>query len=109
MPPKLNDGGFVLFRSESGQTFRFDEIKEMISDDFVHLEYDSDPIDLCPREMTLTAHIYVKQKQIRRFAKALHAAANRQKRAIRTEKRQREKERRRKVKEDKAHGNGVDY
>ncbi len=101
MPPNLNDGGLVLFRSESGQTFRLDEIKEMTSDDIVHPEYDFDPIDLCPREMTLTAHIFATQAQIRRFAKALHAVLNRQKRAVRTAKRQREKERRRMMKEEK--------
>lgn len=98
MPPKLNDGGIVLLRSESGQTFRFDEIKERTFDNFVHLEYDSDPIDLCPREITLTAHIDVTQAQIRRFAKALHAGVNRFNRAMRTEKRHREKERRRRLK-----------
>ncbi len=98
MPPKLNDGGLLLFRSESGQTFRFDEVKEMTSDDFVQPEYDFDPIDLCPREMTLTAHIDMTQAQIRHFAKAIHAAKNSRKRAVRAAKRQREKERRRRLK-----------
>ena len=102
MPPKLNDGGFVPYEL---------------------LYTDGRPVTIGPAKLPpepgweppdfglhgFSVDVPLSLAQTKRLIKRVHADLNRLKRAVRTAKRQREKERRRKVKEDKAHGNGVDY
>ena len=104
MPPKLNDGGFVpfcealFFTTESGQTIRLDGVHEITEVTDGPVKYGFDPIDI-GQHGQFTLEIGISNAQGRRIRKAVHAAVNRQNRAIRTEKRQREKERRRMLKE----------
>jgi len=102
MQPKLNDGGFVpyelLFADGRPVTIGSAELPP---------EPGWEPPDFGLHGFSVDVPLSL--AQTKRLIKAINTAVNRQKRAFRTTKRQREKERRRRVKEEKAHDNGVDY
>ena len=93
MPPKLNDGGFVPYE----QLFFSDGRPVTIGTAELPPEPGWEPLDFGLHRFSVDIPLSLVQKK--RLIKAVHAAVNRQKRAVRTAKRQREKERRRRVKE----------
>jgi hypothetical protein len=92
MPPKLNDGGFVpyelLFADGRPVTIGTAELPP---------EPGWEPPDFGLHGFSVDVPLSL--AQTKRLIKGFHAALNRQKRAVRTAKRQREKERRRMLKE----------
>ena len=94
MPPKLNDGGLVpyelLFADGRPVTIGTEELPS---------ELGCEPPDFGLHGFSVDVPLSL--AQTKRLIKRVHAALNRQKRAVRTAKRQREKERRRMLKEEK--------
>ena len=96
MPPKMNDGDWIL--PGGGGLFFADGSPVVITEAELPPEPGWEPPDFGLRNMTFTGYIEMSHAQMRRIHKMLHAAVNRHKRAVRTAMRQREKERRRRLK-----------
>lgn len=99
MPPKLNDGGFVpyelVFPDGRPVTIGTAELPPELGWEPPDFGLHGFCEDVFCEDVTLS------RAQTKRLIKAVNAAVNRHKRAIRTAKRRREKERRRRVKEEK--------
>lgn len=91
MPPKLNDGGFVPY-----ELFFPDGRPVTIGTAQLPPEPGWEPPDFGLHEFSVDVPLPL--AETKRLIKFFHAAVNRQKRAVRTAKRQREKERRRRLK-----------
>ena len=95
MPPKLENGNWIL--PHGGRLLFEDGSPVVITEAELPPEPGWEPPDFGLHGFSVD--IPLSLAQTKRLIKAVHAAMNRQKRAIRTAKRQREKERRRRVKE----------
>lgn len=91
MPPKMNDGGFVPY-----ELFFADGRPVTIGTAELPPEPGWEPPDFGLHGFSVDVPLSL--AQTKRLIKRVHAALNRQKRAVRTAKRQREKERRRRLK-----------
>ena len=97
MPPKLNDGRWIV--PDGGRLFFGDGSPVVITEAELPQEPEREPLDFGLHGFSVD--VPLSRAQTKRIIKAVAAAVNRQKRAIRTAKRRHEKERRRMLKEEK--------
>lgn len=95
MPPKLIDGNWIL--PHGGRLIFEDGSPVVITEAEIPPEPGWEPPHFGLHEFSVD--IPLSLAETKRIIKFFHAAVNRQKRAVRTAKRQREKERRRRLKE----------
>ena len=96
MPPKLENGNWIL---PHGGRLIFEDGSPVV---IVEAELPPEPGGELPdfglHEMSFEGEMRVSHRYSKSLIKAIHLAENRQKRTVRTAKRQREKERRQRVK-----------